>query len=125
CGFVFHHHRPDRRNAGALAAEGAVSVTEIQLGLRAADGSPRRARLAVPPAGNGPGLVLFPESGEADHDVGAIADLYAAEGYVVLCPYGTFGDTGFAVISAVVTEVVCRPECCTPFNSCMLGIGAG
>ena len=40
-----------------------------------------RAYLAIPEAGGGPGLVLLEETADPQ-----IADLFAAEGYVVVCP---------------------------------------
>ena len=82
-------------------------------------------RLALPEAGSGPGLVLFPENSEPGGDTGAIADLYAAEGYVVLSPEGAFDETGFDDISAVVTAVLARRECCTPCKAGALGFGTG
>ena len=51
------------------------------ISIAAADGNASRAYLAIPEAGHGPGLVLLDET--IAHE---IADLYAAEGYVVLCP---------------------------------------
>jgi dienelactone hydrolase len=63
------------------------------------DGSGLNAYLAVPNADGGPGLVLFPEGSGADQDRQAIADLYAAEGYVVLCPSGEFDATNIADIT--------------------------
>ena len=47
--------------------------------------------LVLPEAGSGPGLVLL---AGADRDAQAIADLYAAEGYVVLCPEAKIEETG-------------------------------
>src|SRR6266481_3999563 len=57
-GFVLDHHRPDRRDARALATKSKVKM---------------RARLTLPEAGSGPGLVLL---AEADRDTRALADLY-------------------------------------------------
>ena len=51
------------------------------ISIAAADGNASRAYLAIPEAGHGPGLVLLDET--IAHE---IADLYAAEGYTVLCP---------------------------------------
>jgi carboxymethylenebutenolidase len=70
--------------------------------VAAADGSGLEAYLAVPGSGSGPGLVLFPESSKADQDTQAIADLYAAEGYVVLCPNGEYDATNIADITATI-----------------------
>ena len=52
----------------------------------AADGGRFRAYLAVPEAGSGPGLVLIQEIFGVNAHMREVADLYAAEGYVVLCP---------------------------------------
>ena len=51
------------------------------ISIAAADGNASRAYLTIPGAGHGPGLVVLDET-----SVHEIADLYAAEGYVVLCP---------------------------------------
>jgi carboxymethylenebutenolidase len=66
-----------------------------------AEGDPIGAYLAVPEAGNGPGLVLF-DGGTTRHDT---ADLFAAEGYVVLCPEPS--DDARAAVRALRA----RPEC--------------
>ena len=52
----------------------------------AADGGRFRAYLALPEAGSGPGLVLIQEIFGVNAHMREVADLYAAEGYVVLCP---------------------------------------
>jgi len=52
----------------------------------AADGGRSRAYLAAPEAGSGPGLVLIQEIFGVNAHMREVADLYAAEGYVVLCP---------------------------------------
>src|SRR5216683_4108166 len=54
--------------------------------VAAADGDRFRAYLAVPEAGSGPGLVLIQEIFGVNAHMRDVADLYAAEGYVVLCP---------------------------------------
>jgi carboxymethylenebutenolidase len=66
-----------------------------------AGGEPIRAYLVVPEAGSGPGLVLF-DSRATRHDT---ADLFAAEGYVVLCP-----EAGAGAVAAV-GGLRARPEC--------------
>jgi carboxymethylenebutenolidase len=45
-----------------------------------------RVYLAVPEAGSGPGLVLLHTAFGLDRHMRDVAELYAAEGYVVLCP---------------------------------------
>jgi carboxymethylenebutenolidase len=44
------------------------------------------AYLAVPRAGNGPGIVLLHTAFGLDRHIREVADLYAEEGYVVICP---------------------------------------
>src|SRR5216684_1107988 len=77
-----------------------------------------RERLALPEAGSGPGLLLL---AEADRDTQVIADLYAAEGYVVLCAGPKFGETGVAGIAAAVAALRGRGECTGKVG--MLGVG--
>ncbi len=88
-----------------------------------ADGSGLDAYLAVPGPGSGPGLVLILESSEADQDAQAIADLYAAEGYVVLCPNGKFDGTNIADITATIGALRRRSECTGKVGA--LGFGHG
>ena len=87
------------------------------------DGSGLNAYLAVPNADGGPGLVLFPDGSGADHDRQAIADLYAAEGYVVLCPSGEFDATSIADITATIAALRQRNECTGKIGA--LGFGHG
>lgn len=55
--------------------------------IRAADGSGSfRGYLAVPPAGRGPGIVVCQEIFGVNRTMRAIADGYAAEGFVALVP---------------------------------------
>ena len=60
--------------------------------------------LALPAAGSGPGVVLAHDAGSA----GDIAELYAEEGYVVLCPPAGGGDRE---IAAAVAALRGRTEC--------------
>jgi carboxymethylenebutenolidase len=87
------------------------------------DGSGLNAYLAVPNADGGPGLVLFAEGSGADQDRQAIADLYAAEGYVVLCPSGEFDATNVADITATIAALRQRNECTGKVGA--LGFGHG
>jgi carboxymethylenebutenolidase len=73
--------------------------------------------LVLPEAGRGPGLVLL---AEADRDTQAIADLYAAEGYVVLCPEAKIEETG---VAAAVAALRGRGECTGKVGA--LGFGGG
>jgi carboxymethylenebutenolidase len=52
----------------------------------AAGGSTFDAYLARPPAGRGPGLVLFQEIFGVNEHIRAVADQYALDGFVVLAP---------------------------------------
>ena len=79
-----------------------------------------RGHLALPEAGSGPGLVLL---AEADRDRQAIADLYAAEGYVVLCPGRNIDELRLADITAAVAELHGRGECTGKVG--VLGFGRG
>ena len=53
--------------------------------IKAADGK-FRGYLAVPAAGNGPGIVLCQEIFGVNAYIREVADYYAEEGYVVLAP---------------------------------------
>jgi carboxymethylenebutenolidase len=54
--------------------------------ITAANGDRFRGYLALPEAKKGPGLVLIQEIFGVNQHMRDVADLYAAEGYVVLCP---------------------------------------
>jgi carboxymethylenebutenolidase len=54
--------------------------------VRAEDGGEFRAYMAKPEKGSGPGLVLLQEIFGVNQYMRDVADLYAEEGYVVLCP---------------------------------------
>jgi carboxymethylenebutenolidase len=73
-------------------------------------------RLAVPAAGSGPGLVLLRQGEDAETQ--AIADLYAAEGYVVLSPEPEIDGIG-----AAVAALRGRSECTGKVG--VLGFGQG
>jgi carboxymethylenebutenolidase len=83
------------------------------ISVAAADGNASRAYLAIPEAGRGPGLVLLDET--KAHE---IADLYAAEGYVALCPEQLDND-----IAATIAALRTRPECTGKVS--VLGFGRG
>ncbi len=83
------------------------------ISIAAADGNASRAYLAIPEARHGPGLVLLDETNAHE-----IADLYAAEGYVVLCPEQLGSD-----ISATIAALRARPECSGKVG--VLGFGRG
>ncbi|MCR5867203.1 dienelactone hydrolase family protein [Aquincola sp. J276] len=54
--------------------------------INAQDGGQYGAYLALPPAGTGPGLVLFQEIFGVNAHIRAVADQYAQDGFVVLAP---------------------------------------
>jgi len=54
--------------------------------IPAADGGSFKAYLAAPPAGRGPGIVLIQEIFGVNRHIRAMADGYAADGFVVLAP---------------------------------------
>ncbi|MGH7062372.1 MAG: dienelactone hydrolase family protein, partial [Stellaceae bacterium] len=54
--------------------------------IAAADGRDFSGWLALPEAGNGPGLVLLHTASGLDRHMRDLAELYAEEGYVTLCP---------------------------------------
>src|SRR5271156_1813876 len=56
------------------------------IAIDAGGGASFAAYLAVPEAGSGPGLVLIQEIFGVNQHMRDLADLYAEEGYVVLCP---------------------------------------
>jgi carboxymethylenebutenolidase len=91
--------------------------------VAAADGSGLEAYLAVPGTGSGPGLVLFPENSGADRDAQEIADLFAGEGYVVLCSNGKFDATNIADVTATIRALRQRNECTGKVG--VLGFGHG
>ena len=54
--------------------------------IKAEDGGEYEAYLSLPPAGKGPGLVLFQEIFGVNRHIRAVADQYALDGFVVLAP---------------------------------------
>jgi carboxymethylenebutenolidase len=54
--------------------------------VAAASGAKYGAYLSLPPAGKGPGLVLFQEIFGVNRHIRAVADQYALDGFVVLAP---------------------------------------
>ena len=61
-------------------------MTAEAVRICASDGGDFEAWLAVPPSGQGPGLILPGEIYNANHWVRSVADRYAAEGYAVIAP---------------------------------------
>ena len=54
--------------------------------IAADDGGQYEAMLSLPPAGRGPGLVLFQEIFGVNRHIQAVAEQYALAGFVVLTP---------------------------------------
>jgi carboxymethylenebutenolidase len=65
------------------AAQNPVSTSWIQI---AGSAGTYDAYLALPPAGSGPGLVLFQEIFGVNGHIRAVAEQYALDGFVVLAP---------------------------------------
>jgi carboxymethylenebutenolidase len=81
-------------------------------GIVAGDRRDSRAYLAVPAAGQGPGLVLLDETPAPE-----VADLYAAEGYAMLCAEPDLD------LRAAIAALRARAECTGKVG--MLGFGRG
>ncbi len=56
------------------------------LSIRSHDGQSFDAYLSLPPKGVGPGLIIIQEIWGVNEHIRAVADQYAADGYVVLAP---------------------------------------
>ena len=82
-----------------------------------------RAYVAVPEAGEGPGLLLFPDVADDDRDLRELAHLYAAEGYVVLCPEVSALAKGVEDIAAAAAALRARSECSGKVGSLGFGLG--
>jgi carboxymethylenebutenolidase len=87
------------------------------------DGSRCSARLSVPDAGTGPGLVVFPDISDDQQVCAEYTGLYAAEGYVVLCPDPPTARDGAENLSAFVEALRGRAECTGKVGA--IGFGAG
>jgi carboxymethylenebutenolidase len=82
------------------------SITIAAAGSRSIE-----AHLHVPGAGSGPGLILLQDVADNDQDLSEIGDLYAEEGYAVLCPTGFGIAQGTEDLAAAVAALRSRPEC--------------
>jgi len=89
----------------------------------AAAASAFRASLTLPETGSGPGLVVFRDVSDQDRDLREVSDLYAAEGYVVLCPE-TFAIANEAeAVTAAVETLRSRSECTGKVGTLGFGLG--
>ena len=89
----------------------------------AAGGRDFRAYFAVPEAGSGPGLVLFHDISDVDRDLRELSDLYAAEGYVVLCPETFTVAKGAEDVIRAVEALRGRSECTGKVGALGFGLG--
>ena len=86
-------------------------------------GSSSRGYLALPEAGSGPGLALFCDVSEGEGVLRELGDLYAAEGYVVLCREPFAVANGAADIIATVAALRGRRECTGQVGALGFGLG--
>ena len=108
-----------QREAGAVPGE----FIDATIG-----GEARRAYLAVPETGSGPGIALFHDGADNGRDLPLLSDLYAEEGYVVLCPIVLCpepfpANNEVEEIAAVVAALRGRGECTGKVGA--LGFGRG
>jgi carboxymethylenebutenolidase len=89
----------------------------------ATGGGSFRASLAVPEAGSGPGLILLHDISDGDRERRALSDLYAAEGYVVLCPEAFAVARGAEDIAATAAALRGRSECTGKIAAVGFGLG--
>src|SRR5271166_3228814 len=82
-----------------------------------------RAYIAVPEAGEGPGLLLFPDVSDDDRDLRELSHLYAEEGYVVLCPEVSAVTKGVEDIVAAAAALRARAECNGEVGALGFGLG--
>jgi carboxymethylenebutenolidase len=82
-----------------------------------------RAYIAVPEAGKGPGVLVFPDVSDRDRDFRELGDLYAAEGYVALCPELAALSRGAHDIAAVAAALRARSECTGKVGALGFGLG--
>lgn len=61
-------------------------VTTQWIDIASHDGQTFKGYLALPPAGNGPGIVLIQEIFGVNRHIRSVAEQYALDGYVVLAP---------------------------------------
>ena len=82
-----------------------------------------RAYVAVPEAERGPGLLLLPDGSDEERELRELGDLYAAEGYVVLCPEVSALSKGVQDIAAAVAALRACSECTGKVGALGFGLG--
>jgi carboxymethylenebutenolidase len=82
-----------------------------------------RAYIAVPEAGEGPGLLLLHDVSDSDRELRGLSDFYAAEGYVVLCPEAFAVSKGVEDVAAAVKALRARSECTGKVGALGFGLG--
>lgn len=82
-----------------------------------------RAYIAVPEAGKGPGLLLFPDVSDGEGELRELSHLYAAEGYVVLCPEAFAVSRGAEDVVTAVEALRARSECTGKVGALGYGLG--
>ena len=93
------------------------------INIAAAGGRSIEADLHVPEAGSGPGLILFQDVADDDRYLSEIGNLYAEEGYAVLCPKGFGIAQGAEDVAAAVAALRSRPECTGKVGALGFGLG--
>src|SRR5215472_6682344 len=91
--------------------------------IAAAGGRSIEAHLHVPGAGSGPGVILLQDVADDDRDLSELGDLYAEEGYAVLCPTGFGIAQGTEGLAAAIAALRSRPKCTGKVG--VLGFGRG
>jgi carboxymethylenebutenolidase len=86
-------------------------------------GGSSRGYLTLPEVGSGPGLVLFGDVSDGEAELRALGDLYAAEGYVVLCPEPFAVANGVEDIVATIAALRGRRECTGKVGALGFGLG--
>ena len=82
-----------------------------------------RAYVAVPQAGEGPGLLVLSDVSDTDQDRRELGDFYAAEGYVALCPEVSALSRGTEDIASAIAALRARAECTGKVGALGFGLG--
>jgi carboxymethylenebutenolidase len=94
-------------------------MSEDNIRIPMGAGRALRGYLGLPAVGSGPGMLLIDDRAEND-GLPPLADLYAAEGYVVLCPEALAEDEE---VAAAIAALRARDECTGGIAA--LGFGRG